>query len=218
MRFSITPREIGNLIISVLVLGLLFSMRDLNNIIPITLIVGLAFIVHELSHKVVAEHFDCKTEYVVWPQGILISIVIGFLTRGSFIFAALGYVSIQSYYATRLGYHFTHLSLEEIGKISAAGPVSNIFLGIFSGMLAPFFPIMAYSATLNFVLALFNLVPFPPLDGSKVFMWSRIAWISLLTSIIVIFALSFLINPLIAGLIGLMVMVAMIFYTFYKGF
>jgi Zn-dependent protease len=218
MKFEITWREVTNILISVLVLGLLFSMRDLNNIIPVTLIVGLAFTIHELSHKLVAEYFDCKAEYVIWPQGILISIIIGFLTRGSFIFAALGFVSIQSFYSTRLGYRFTHLSLEEMGKISASGPVSNIILGIISAMIATVFPIMGFSASLNFILALFNLIPFPPLDGSKVFMWSRIAWTSLLTSAIVIFSLSFLINPLLAGLIGLGVMISMIFYTFYKGF
>lgn len=218
MRFNITLREVGNLLVSILVLGLLFSFNDLNNIIPNTLIVGLAFAAHELAHKFVAEHFDCKTEYVLWPQGVMIALFIAFLSGGNFIFAALGYVSIKSYYSTRLGYHFTHLSLEEMGKISASGPVANIILGIISAMIAPYYPIMGYSATLNFILALFNLVPVPPLDGSKVFMWSRIAWSSLIVTGATIFGLSFLINPLIAGFIGLAVMIGMIAYTFYKEF
>ena len=218
MRFTFTWREAGNLTVSILVLGLLFSFNNLNNIIPVTLIVGLAFGVHEMSHKFVAEHYDCKAEYVLWPQGIMIAIAIGFLTRGNFIFAALGYVSINTYYSTRLGYHFTHLSLEETGKISASGPVSNIILGVISAMLAPTFPIMGYSATLNFILAIFNLLPIPPLDGSKVIVWSRIAWISLLVTAGTVYGLSLVINPLIAGLIGLVVMIVMIFVTFAKDF
>lgn len=208
--------EARNLLISVLVLGLLFSFNNLNNLLPITLIVGLAFIVHELAHKFIAEQYDCKAEYVLWPQGIIISLLIGFMTGGNVIFAAIGYVSISTYYQTRVGYHFTHLTLEESGKISASGPVSNILLGVISAMLMPIYPIMGYSASLNFILAIFNLLPFPPLDGSKVFVWSRIAWVSLIITAGTIFGLSFLINPLIAGLIGLGVMIIMIFLTYYK--
>nr|MBD3312171.1 hypothetical protein [archaeon] len=217
MKPKITLKEVSNLLISVLILGLLFSFRDLTNIVPNTLIIGLAFIVHELSHKFVAEHYDCKTMYVLWPQGIMISIIIGLLTRGGVIFAAIGFVSIKSFYSTRVGYRFTHLSLEEMGKISASGPASNIILGIISAMLTPVLPIMGFSTALNFVLAIFNLLPIPPLDGSKVFVWSRIGWVSLMATTVTVYALTLFINPLIAGAIGLMVMTSLIFYTFYKG-
>ncbi len=218
MRFTFTWREAGNLLVSTLVLGFLFSINNLNNFLPITLIAGLAFIVHELSHKFVAESFDCKAEYLLWPQGILFSLIISLVTRGGVIFAALGYVSISTYYATRLGYKFVNLSLEESGKISMAGPASNIVLGVVSAMLAPYIPIMSLGVVLNFVLALFNLLPFPPLDGSKIFMWSRMAWISLIITAGTIFGLTLLISPLVAGFIGLVVMIVMILLTYFKGF
>ncbi len=65
------------------------------------------------------------------------------------------------------------------GKIAAAGPISNflvaavfgIIFRIFAsaGFLTPFlallFSIVIY---VNILLAVFNLVPIPPLDGSKV--------------------------------------------------
>ena len=218
MKQLITWREVGNLVTSILVLGFLFSLNDLNNFIPFTLIVGLAFAVHELTHKFVAERYGCKAEYVLWPQGILFSVLLAVITRGSLIFAAIGYVSISTYYATRLGFKFTYLTMEENGKISAAGPVSNIVLGIISGLIAPYAPIMYYSASLNFMLAIFNLMPFPPLDGSKVFVWSRMTWIALIISAGVTWALTFMINPIIAGIIGVIVMIVVLFYTFFKGF
>ena len=59
-------------------------------------------------------------------------------------------------------------------------------------------------------------MPFPPLDGSKVFAWSRIAWASITAGAGAIFGLSLLINPIIAGIIGIFVMLAMLFYMFYK--
>ena len=68
--------------------------------------------------------------------------------------------------------------------VGAAGPAANILLAVFFGLAVRFLPGMAAGATgefaanfigiaasitlLNLVLALFNLVPIPPLDGSKV--------------------------------------------------
>lgn len=69
--------------------------------------------------------------------------------------------------------------------VSAAGILSNIFIAIIFGLLIrfapslglpiydasspqPFYVIMQTIVLLNLVLALFNLVPIPPLDGSKI--------------------------------------------------
>ena len=66
--------------------------------------------------------------------------------------------------------------------VAAAGPLSNLLLaliftsglwllvraGAFSDAYDPFFKIAAVGIQMNVVLALFNLVPIPPLDGSKV--------------------------------------------------
>lgn len=58
-------------------------------------------------------------------------------------------------------------------KVSLAGPASNIGLAIFFGLLIRFLPLpetlislFSIIVILNFLLALFNLVPIPPLDGS----------------------------------------------------
>jgi Zn-dependent protease len=64
--------------------------------------------------------------------------------------------------------------------ISAAGPVSNLMvaagtIGIFlvlknTGLLksVPLFTIMIYLIIINIFLAIFNLIPIPPLDGSGI--------------------------------------------------
>jgi Zn-dependent protease len=62
--------------------------------------------------------------------------------------------------------------------VALAGPLSNIVLaGLFLLLfhLAPvtmmdFKNILAYPIRVNLVLALFNLIPIPPLDGSKIFL------------------------------------------------
>ncbi|HBC94076.1 MAG TPA: site-2 protease family protein [Pelotomaculum sp.] len=61
--------------------------------------------------------------------------------------------------------------------VSLAGPATNFFLavasavalGLFGSMQIPYFNIiMQYMIVINVVLAIFNLIPIPPLDGSKI--------------------------------------------------
>jgi Zn-dependent protease len=56
--------------------------------------------------------------------------------------------------------------------VALAGPISNIIMAFIGGMLLTYIPeiqVFAYIfMQINIVLALFNLLPFPPLDGSKI--------------------------------------------------
>lgn len=66
--------------------------------------------------------------------------------------------------------------------VSFAGPLSNFILGFISAFLfalvstqmdnsneyfSVILKMLSYSVFINFILAFFNLIPFPPLDGSK---------------------------------------------------
>jgi Zn-dependent protease len=62
------------------------------------------------------------------------------------------------------------------GLVGAAGPGANIVIAIFFSAVIRFFPsapesLLAISSAIvfiNILLAIFNLIPIPPLDGSKV--------------------------------------------------
>jgi Zn-dependent protease len=74
--------------------------------------------------------------------------------------------------------------LRDMSLVALAGPGSNLLLAIlfavawklslFRGAYAPdqLLPqVLAWSMVMNVVLAVFNLVPIPPLDGSRVMTW-----------------------------------------------
>jgi Zn-dependent protease len=75
-------------------------------------------------------------------------------------------------------YNFSHRRLGE-GVVAAAGPLANLLLALCFGLLirfigptlalpASFIDLAAIVVITNIVLAVFNLLPLPPLDGSKI--------------------------------------------------
>lgn len=58
--------------------------------------------------------------------------------------------------------------------VGIAGPASNIVIGTFLALLSRFFwngitaQFLFIGSVINFILAFFNLIPIPPLDGSRI--------------------------------------------------
>ncbi len=68
-------------------------------------------------------------------------------------------------------------------KVALAGPMANFFIALVLGLFLRFLPtsfvlahnlslfveLISYTVWLNLLLMVFNLIPIPPLDGSKIF-------------------------------------------------
>jgi Zn-dependent protease len=90
------------------------------------------------------------------------------------------------------------ITKEQYGRISLAGPAMNIVIGsVFlvawlalddGGLLSESLNIMAY---LSLILAVFNLLPIPPLDGSKVVRWNIPIYLLVMAMAIILALISY---------------------------
>ncbi|MCL6003655.1 MAG: site-2 protease family protein, partial [Candidatus Thermoplasmatota archaeon] len=131
-----------------------------------------AFLIHEMSHKFTAIHYGAWSEFRMWPMGLVLTIITGLI---GFLFALPGAVYFASY----------RNPIRE-GKIAVAGPIANLVMGVallpillFVSLPFGFYAAVFFLVYINLWLGLFNLVPIPPLDGSKVFAWNKKYWVTI---------------------------------------
>ncbi len=135
-------------------------------------------ILHEYAHGWMADQLgdptaryagrltlDPRVHIDKWGT-ILMPLILFFITGGRFLFA----------YAKPVPYNPYNLKNQKWGPafVALAGPLSNLLLALVFGFLVRYLPISGLTVFLsvivyaNVLLAVFNLVPIPPLDGSKV--------------------------------------------------
>jgi Zn-dependent protease len=136
--------------------------------------VGLGFVLHELAHKFTAMNFGYWAEFRKDNLMLLVAVVLAALV--GVVFAAPGATMIYGSGITR----------EQNGKISAAGPVTNLILCITFAILlfisngldpassSRSILVMAGMVGLqvNAMIAAFNMLPVSVLDGRKVLAWN----------------------------------------------
>jgi Zn-dependent protease len=135
-----------------------------------------AFLLHEIAHKVVARKYGCWAEFRASPSGLRFGVLLAAIL--GIVFMAPGAVMVAG-----------HTTRAQFGKIALAGPVTNValwLLGLIAILLGAAEPIVGEIILKpwlwgNAVLALFNMLPFGPLDGKKIRTWSiPVFWIWLI--------------------------------------
>lgn len=203
IRFSRT--EVGHILLAVAVLTFAFALwlRFLYGFLGGLILAGVAvptgFLLHELGHKVVAQRYGFVAEFRAWYFGLGLAV---FTAIVGFLFAAPGAVHIGMAMGTR----------RQAGRISAAGPLVNLAIGgsfallwlvlvlarlnLAMGMSLTLVDVVAGVAFINALLGVFNMLPFPPLDGSKIVQWDLRSYLVLLLPLVALVVVGFLFfNP-----------------------
>lgn len=173
-------------------------MESAIQIVLQLVIVIFSVVIHEVSHGFAALMLgDHTAEYEgrltlnpvkhIDPFGSIIVPLISYML-GGFVFG----------WARPVPYNPNNLRDKKWGSaiVGAAGPAANLAIALVFGITLRFFPYAVSSfgelfafnflrvasmiAFLNLVLAIFNLVPIPPLDGSKVlfsFLPYQLRWV-----------------------------------------
>ena len=175
----ITIKEIIYLLITTAVVGYIFSGFttkfkkgldyfkgfDFEDFKLSILVASPGIILHELMHKFVAMFYGLSAQYYISVFGLIIGSALKFFSF-PFIILAPGYVGIVGSTTT----------LQSV-LISFAGPFTNLVLWISSyyylkhkglNIKRKTAIVLFLTKEINKWLFIFNMLPIPPLDGSKV--------------------------------------------------
>lgn len=152
---------------------------------PIQIVFSIAVLIfsvvaHEVSHGYMAQYLGDSTARLagrltmnpihhIDPMGSIFVPIVTALLPGGFVFG----------WAKPVPYNPYNLRDQKWGdtKVALAGPLTNLAIALVFGLIIRFggglftgsmFTIMNLIVYINIILAVFNLVPIPPLDGSKV--------------------------------------------------
>jgi len=146
------------------------------------LILIFSVIIHEISHGYMALFWGDKTaqyegrltlnpiKHLDWFGSVLLPLAL-YITHAGFM---IGWAKPVPYNP----YNLRNRNVSE-PLIALSGPVSNLFVAVFFGLIIRVLISSGYSASplinifglvvlINVSLAIFNLIPIPPLDGSKI--------------------------------------------------
>ncbi len=238
-----TKKETKDLTIAILILGLIFSFNEwgiktfelligIKNLLRAIILSAIILLTQTFTEKMAGKKIGIDIFYSLWkispPQrikhffnkkiylGIIISILFSIIIKGKAVLPIVGGFSTQESQTKRIGRRFTRIKEFELAEIAFLGIIANLIFVILFKLLIytnlPFFQKGMYIAT---TLTIINLLPIPPLNGSKIFFGSRAFYVLTLVFIVssVIFLYTFsIITSIILAVIMALVLSVLYFY------
>ncbi|MBI2102790.1 hypothetical protein HYT55_03045 [Candidatus Woesearchaeota archaeon] len=185
LRFSHT--EALHLLLSILLIGFIFSFRDwgtgtfdatlgIQHFLLVTLVALVSLFFRIACQKMYAISQGYNAEFRIWWTGLLIMLVLIFLSLGRLPIIIVGTVVANLMVKQRLGEFRYGFSYKDNAMVSLWGIYGNLIAALLFAIGLHFSP-ASYSFSkgiiINLVMAFFSLLPLPQLDGLQIFFGSR---------------------------------------------
>ncbi len=187
-EFRFSWEEVSGLIIATLITGFIFSFKDwggdqfnlligIKNLLSVIFITAVAFFFHCSCQKVYGLSTGHKVEFKLWWTGIMIALVLAFVTMGRLPLILVGGVTTSFMVRQRLGEFRYGPSWKANGLIGIWGILGNLILAVIFAVglyLLPQNYFFQKGLILNLIMAGCNLIPLPKLDGLMILFSSRV--------------------------------------------
>jgi hypothetical protein len=230
--YKFTPAEITGFIVSILVLSFVISFREwgreefnlmvgLFNWFNAALIVTLVLLVYNAAQRIAGLSIGYRAEYKMWVPGLLIGLVFAFVSKGKIWVLLPGGIMIHHLAGHRLGHFRYGLGYFAHGMIAVAGTIALITIAalfkIINSNLGN--PLLDKIILFCVIFAIYDILPIPPLSGSRLFFGSRMTYAFMFFTIVVAGILLILdINVLMAvfGSIAIGIICWLLYYIFFE--
>ncbi|MBU2590183.1 MAG: hypothetical protein KKA65_03635 [Nanoarchaeota archaeon] len=218
----------------------------ITNFIKVFVLVGISVFIHDFAHDLAAKRYGFISEYRIWgvkkfglsgkdkypkiinffgkkikmnafPIGIIIALFLTLISNGKLFFTAISSYGLMIKKSHRIGRKFIEVTDFEEAKIALAGPMANILLAIILSIFNSS-GIFSTLILINSMMPVFDMIPFPGLDGSKVFWGSKplfiFSFLFILSSAILLKYLSAIPALFLALIFAIMFLIIYLFQSF----
>jgi len=170
------------------------------NLIISTVSAGIIFLIYQCAHKIVAKQYGCRSTFRIWGIkqigfrknskisnlrifgkrfeklniGILLPIALSFFSNGLLKVCTIGSSEISEVKMERINKKYAYISDFDTSLMHLVGPMTLIIVSLILSGINQFEQI----SQMAYYLAIFSMIPFSNLDGSKVFFGSPLLYVA----------------------------------------
>ncbi len=190
-HFPFTREEKKAILISILVLTFITGFNDgsktfdlnayLTNYLFALIMVTVTFFVHQIGYRLLGIKVGFRVEYQLWWYGLLAAVIVCLVTNGRILLLIPGGFIVHHLDVGRLWRFRYGINVFPVAMIALMGALASILFGTLLKQLNIwiFDDSMIWMNeyfTYNLLFAALNLLPIPPLDGSRILFNSRLVY------------------------------------------
>ena len=230
--YGFSKQELRSLIITIIAVAFIISFDEWGtaefniaagffNLFNAILITAFSYLIKISAQRIGALQIGYRCEHRMWSWGILLGIILAFVSNGSIWFLMTTSFIVHHMAGHRLGWFRYGINYFAIAMVALWGPLANVLLVLFFKGLSCFIsnPLIEKAILLNALMAIYAMVPIPPMEGSKIYWGSRLAYVFsavsiILASLLLIFIDIIWLAILTSFLLGLILWI--VYYIYYE--